>query len=389
MLSIKQIFFNLKGVLLILGLGAFLLILQLISISQYSQRLEALKNQHTLIDKIISTDLKDIEMATIIINGHLSELALSVKLSASDALFDPFIASEREQSILSNSLITASSAFQDTSLFWLESIPHAREKMHHQMISARNVYLVAIDRVIDYQIQLINQSISIAKTTVMILFLLGLITFLLYRFRLNQIYRDINKACSLDTNGRKPIMETQEIDFIVKRLARKTPTSNTSPSLFHPLSGLTNEKGMVSIYNTNRSNKNSNSFFIALFEIDQHSTLINTLSKEEMAALYKKMGEIIAMYEQPLDLIAHLDDHHFVFVMARNSKDIALSDAEKIVHSIYDSAFSTAQGSIKITLSGGFLLMPPKKSLDESIANALKILAKAKDRGGNCVAQLR
>ncbi|HEX5623514.1 MAG TPA: diguanylate cyclase [Sulfuricurvum sp.] len=387
--SIRQIFFNLKLALIILGLGVSLLGLQLINITQFSERLAALKNQHELIEKIVAADLRDIDMATIMVNGYISELTLSVKFSTQEALFDSVFASRQEQDLLSRSLFSSAKTFQDASLFWLEAMPNSREAMHQRMVSARNAYLIEIDHMIDYQIQLINQSVGIAKTTVMIVFLLGLIIFFVYRFRLNQIYRDINHACSVDIEGTKPDVKMQEIDFIVKRLARKTPISNTNPVLLNPLSGLNNEKGMLTLYNAKRTGKSSNSLFITLFEIDQYAQLSTSLSQEEMAAMYQKIGSIITMYEQTLDVIAHMDDNRFVFIMARNSKDIALNEAEKIVHSIHDSSFLTEKGIIKITLSAGFLLKTPTRSLEDAIADALKIVEKAKESGGNRVAQLR
>lgn len=389
LLSIEKIFFNLKLSLFILLLCATFLGIQLMNITHYSDRLAALKSQHTLIETIITQDLSDTQMATILVNDNIAKLSLAVKLSTKDALFDFFLPFTQEQTELSNALHTSSSAFQDAALFWLESTHRGRATMQHQMMRARDAYLTDISHMIDFQIHLINQSIGMAKNTSIVLFSLGFILFLLYRYRLNQIYRDISKACSVDTDGTKAEVSTQEIDFIVKRLARKAPIANTSQSLLHPQSGLNNEKGMLTMYNAKKATKSSNSLFIALFEIDQHINLSNSLSKEDMGALYKKIGDIISMYEQPLDVIAHLDNNNFVFVMSRNSKDSALSDAEKIVHSVHDSAFNTAKGPIKVTLSGGILLKAPASALESSISDAHKIMEKAKESGGNRVAQLR
>jgi GGDEF domain-containing protein len=389
LLSIQKIFLNLKISLFILGLGITLVGIQLINVTQYSQRLEALKSQHTIIEQIVNTDLKEIEMATITINGHIAELTLAVKLSTDKALLDSLLISTHEEAGLGDNLRTASSSFKDASVFWLESMPHGRETMRQQMINKRNIYLLQIDHMIDYQIQLINESISMTKKTGIALFILWFIFFVLYRYRLNQIYADINKACSVDTDGTKPDVKMQEIDFIVKRLARKAPLVNTSQSLLHPQSGLNNEKGMLTLYNSKRTLKSSNSLFIAIFEIDQHSNLATSMSKDDMGSIYKKIGEIITMYEQPMDIIAQLDNQSFLFVMSRNSKDIALSDAEKIIHSIHDSSFSTSKGSIKVTMSGGLLLKTPASSLEASIADAQKVAVKAKESGGNRVAQLR
>lgn len=366
-----------------------LLGIQLINITQYSQHLSSLRSQHDLIDSIISQDLSDTQMAMITLNGHLSHLALAVKLSNNSALLDTFLTSEEERTRLYTALQTSASAFQDAALFWLEATPHGRSTMREQMMRTRESYLSDISHMIDYQIQLIDQSLSIAKITAVALCVIGLIFFIVYRIRLNQIYLDINKACSVDIDGTKPDVSTQEMEFIVKRLARKAPIANTNQSLLHPQSGLNNEKGMMTLYNAKKANKSYGSLFIAVFDIDQHSVLSNSLSKEDMGALYKKIGDIISMYEQPMDVTAQLDSNQFVFLISRNSKETALSDAEKIVHSVHDSMFNTAKGPIKVTLSGGFILKTPTSALEASIADGQKIADKAKQSGGNRVAQLR
>lgn len=389
LLSIKKIFFNLKFSLFIMAIGISLLGLELVNITHYSQRLSALKTQHTLIDTIISQDFTDKEMATITLNGNLARLSLEVQLADNNTLLDSFIPSTHEQEKLSNALKSSSLAFKDAALFWSESTPRGEKTMYNQMISKRNTYLTDISSMIDYEIQMINTSIELAKNTIMVLTVLGLIIFLLYSYRLNQIYRDIHQACSVDTDGTKAEVKMQEMDFIIKRLARKAPIVNTSQSLLNPQSGLNNEKGMLALFNAKKATKSSNSIFVALFEIDGYTSVSKLLSKEEMGGINKKLGEIITMYEQPLDVIAQLESNQFVFIMSRSSKDAALSDAEKIVHSVHDSSFNTAKGAIKITLSGGILLKTPASTLESAIDDAKKIAIKSKESGGNRVAQLR
>ncbi|MDO9207758.1 MAG: diguanylate cyclase [Sulfuricurvum sp.] len=388
-LSIQKIFFNLKMALIVLTVGVSVLSIQLINISQYSDHLNALKNQHFLIKKIMASNLNDLSMATITLNGDISELALFTKLSTNKAFLDFIFTSKENQDSLDRALLSASTSFQEAALFWIESMPVSREAMYQRMVSARNLYLVEIDQMMDHQVQRINDSIAIAKITVLFLLLLTIATFLFYRWRLNQIYRDINQACSLDTDGAKLEARTDEINFIVKRLARRMPTTNTNPLLLHPLSGINSEKGMHTSYAAKRSHKKSTNHFLIVFEIEQYASLSSSLSKEEMGGIFKKLGEIIAMYEQPLDIIAHLDDDRFAFLMSRNTKESALSEVEKIISSVSDSIFATSQGAIKITLSAGFIVKIPAKSLEDSLLDVKKVTERAKNSGGNRVAQLR
>ena len=154
-------------------------------------------------------------------------------------------------------------------------------------------------------------------------------------------------------------------------------------------SGLNNEKGMVTIYNSKRNSKTTGTFFLTHFSIDKYNELESKLSKEEIVNTIRKLGEILSMYEQPFDIIGHLDDNSFAFLMVRPSKDVALSDAEKIISSVRDSVFPISSGILKITLSGGFMLKIPSKTLEEALNDVIKITEKAKESGGNRIAQLR
>jgi len=389
MISIRKVFFNLKVALHILGIGITVLSAQLFHISQYGERLSALKNQHLLIEKIINTDLSDPKMASILINGAVSEIALSVKLSGQEALLDTFVASNEEQASLLRSLELSSEAFRDSALIWSESLAISRTSENARMMSARSAFLADIDRMMDYQIHIINQSIATAKMTAILLFFSCLFILLLYRYRLNQIYTDLDKVCSIDIDGSKKEASTFEVDFILKRILRRSSLNTLNPTLTHPMSGLYNEKGLNSLFNTKKTGKSGNTVFLALFEIDQYPLIINTLSKEDIENLFIKLGEIISLYEQPLDLIGHLENDRLVFIMSRSTKQSALQECETIVQSVEESSFNAQLGPIKITLSAGFILKPPVKSIEETIEDASILIEKAKEGGGNRVTQLR
>lgn len=390
LLSIRKVFKNLKIALLILGVGVAYLTLQIFHISAYSERLSALKNQHLLIDKVIHTDISDPKMGTIIINGAVAEITLAVKLSGENAMLDSLIISQEEHLNLLNALEISSEIFRNHAQNWAKSLDTpAQSAAHTKMISTSTSYLADIDRMMDYQIHLINDSISTAKWIAVLLFFVGFGVFLRYRYRLDQIYHDIDKACGVDTDGTQRKVITQEIDFIIKRLLRRCAQPSVSPNLLHPISSMNNQKGLITAFNAKKSSRGSNNIFVALFEIDQYTSLVNTLSKEDMTNLFKKLGDMIAMYEQPLDVLAHMDDDRIIFVMSRNNKQMALEDCEKIIHTVEASGFSTAKGVIKITLSAGFLLKIPVKSVEEAAEDALKLIQKAKENGGNRIAQLR
>ena len=387
--SIRKVFFNLKNVFLALGAGVTLLMLHLFHISEYTERLSALKNQHLLIEKIINTDLTDPQMASILINASIAEISLAVKLSGQEALFDAFLNSNEEQASLLRSLEVSSKSFQEYALGWAQSRAEQREASQARMMSARSAYLSDIDRMLDYQVHITSESVATAKMSAIVIFLMGLVAFLFYRFRLNQIYHDIHTACSVDIDGSRHTPKTHEIDFILKQMARKPQQTASSPNLTHPMSGLNNEKGMFTAFNAKKADRAGNNVFLCLFEIDGFEALEAVHTQTDLGNVFQKIGEIISFYEQPLDVIAHTDDNHIVFIMSRNSKKAALEECEHIVRSVQESAFPTAKGIIRITISGGFLLKTPIKSLEEVMDDARKLITLAQENGGSRVAQLR
>ncbi|KFN40071.1 MAG: hypothetical protein JU82_04915 [Sulfuricurvum sp. MLSB] len=388
-MSIQRFFFNLKAVLLGLGAGVALLTLQLFHISEYGERLNALKHQHLLIDKIINTDLTDPKMASILINGAMAELSLAVKLSGEEVLLDSFVTSGDERSSLLRSLGVSSKNFEDNALIWSESPIAARDAYYARVMTARTAYLADIDRMLDYQIHAVGTSIATAKISAIIVFLFGLAAFLYFRIRLNHIYDDINRACSVDVDGAKHRPKTREIDYILKQLSRKSSQVVLSSHLTHPISGLHNDRGLLNTFNTKKTGKAGNTVFLCIFEIDQYALLNAEHTQEDKKAVYKKLAEMISLYEQPMDIIAHTEDDRLIFVMSRATKQEALDECEHIVKAVHESTFLTAKGAMRLTLSAGFLLKTPLKSLDEAIADAVELIELAKENGGNRVAKLR
>ncbi|MDD5717769.1 MAG: diguanylate cyclase [Sulfuricurvum sp.] len=388
-ISIRKIFLKLKISFVILLLGIGVITLQIIHLSQFSERLNALKNQHLVIDKMVNTDLNDPKMASILLNNAIAEMNLYVKLSAKKSILDSLFYSTEEQDSLYKSLQTSSGTFNDSVLLWSESLPISKESGYSRMMHSRELLLRDIDRMIDYQIHAQNNSITIATMSAYALFSFGIILLFLYRGRLNLIYADITQACALDTDGSKKEVKTEEIDFILKRLARKNVQVPLNPTQINPLSGLNNDKGLIHSFNMKKTAKSGNTLFLCLLEIDQYNELVKTYSNEEIGSIFKKLGDMIAMYEQPLDVIAHLESNRLVFLLSRSSKEIALSECEKIVQSAEEMSINTTNGPLKITLSGGFILKTPAKSIEEAVIDAYKLVVKAKESGGNRIAQLR
>lgn len=386
--SIRKIFFNLKISLILLSAAIVLLAIELSHISGHGAKLAALKNQHLLIEKIVNTDLANTDMSRILIKEATAEIAFSVKLSGEESFLDSLTKSNEEQASLLRSLTVSSDAFNENAIWWSEAKDSLRPTERERLMNAKIAYLGDIARMSDFQIQVINEAISSAKMTVLLTLLFAIIVVYLSHVHLHQIYSDIEQANAVDTGTRKEV-KTEEIDFLVKRLARRSAQGPSATALLHPLSGLPNEKGIVSVLNAKKGGKPGQTLFLVLFEIDHHDSLINSLSKEDLTAMYKKLSDIIGLYEQPFDVIGQIKNGSFIFLMSRNGKTDALDECERIVHSIEASGFSTERGPVRITASSAFLHKLPGKTVEDTIADATALVEKAKESGGNRIVQLR
>lgn len=390
LLSIRKIFFNLKLILLFLNVGFVLVGIQIFHLSQYGDRLSALKNQHALIEKIISVDFSDPAMANILVDGGIAEITLSVKLSGREALLDTFIASNEEQASLLRSLELSSNAFNDSAMVWVQSHgDDTKNILFQQMMSARAAYLNDINHMVDYQINIQNESILTLKMTVLILIAIFFSTYMIYSRRLSQIYGDIHSLSFMDSESEKHTILFKEMDFISKRMAKKGSTGAAATTgLIHPISGLANRQGLINLYNSKKTAKASTNY-LCLFQIDEIDKFTKELSSDDLGILYKKLAHVVSLYEDPLDVSAHLEDDTIVFILARSSKNDALQTCEHIVETFAHTPVLFSTGTQKATLSGGFLLKAPSQSLDNTIDEARKLLAIALENGGNKIAQLR
>lgn len=389
LISIRKVFLNIKIFLSLLTVIIGINVLLLSYLSSSTERLEVLKNQHQLIDKILNTDQKDPKMASIMIAGAVAELELSVKLSDEKVIFDSYLISEQDRFKLTQSLKNSSKDFRDLALIWSESSHLSEVSNLNRLMNARIHYISSIDQLVNFYIQINSKIIMLIQNISILTLIFALFIFLIYRYRLNQIYDDIDQACSIDSDNEKKAIVTKEIEFVMKRLMRKTVQTVSNPNLTHPISSLNNEKGLFTAFNAKKLAKSGNTLFLSLFELDHYTTLVNTLTQEDINSIYKKIAEMIVLYEQPLDITAHLDNGRILFLLSRNSKQSALSDCEKIIHTVEESNFNTSQGKTKVTMSAGFILKTPAKSIDEAIEDTLKLIQKAQQNGGNRVAQLR
>jgi diguanylate cyclase (GGDEF)-like protein len=218
---------------------------------------------------------------------------------------------------------------------------------------------------------------------------IGLLFLLIMHKQLNTALRDIQSLYGVTSKDDPYEIKTMEVQAIAKKFKKDSHNISDNPLLIDQVTKIKNYKGMLHAYNTTKGLKEHSAPAVCLFEIDHYKIIKSRYSAEFIALMRKKIAFMITLYEQPIDIVATVDESKFVFILARNSKKEAFVECEKIRESIADTFFKIPNGEkITITVSGGFIIKPSNKSIDASIQHAQELLKNAQQKGTNTIAQI-
>ena len=228
------------------------------------------------------------------------------------------------------------------------------------------------------------------KLSIGMLAILFLFTILFYK-RLNKVYSDIaflqSPSASIDNYN----IYSAEADAIFLKMNKK-PIKKQSVSNIDPVTGINNNKGLLSSYADKKHLKENNFTAVAIIEIDNFSkkniTVPGEFTQEFTRIILKKIASTISMYEQATDVIARSDYNEFTVILSRKSKEKAYKEIDQIRQSIAELKFvSTTKTPVTITVSGGFYIKPNNESLSNAILETKSILDFAKHNSGNKISQ--
>ena len=220
-------------------------------------------------------------------------------------------------------------------------------------------------------------------------FLISLFVFLFYRHRLKAIYLSIEALYGINAGNTSTVKTlTQETEAIKQKMARK-PVATENPSMVDPVTQIKNYKGMMHSYANKKGTKEKNFTAVCLFEVD-NLTQKNDLSQELVNNILKKIASILSLYEQATDVVARFNFNQFIFIISRDTKVKMLQECESIRQSVEELKFKTKKDNMaSFTVSGGFVIKPRHKSLDDIFKDASKLLLSAQKKGGNQIIQIK
>ncbi len=216
-----------------------------------------------------------------------------------------------------------------------------------------------------------------------------LLIFLWYARRLSLIYKDIKVALSVDQEERTKSFASEEFAAIKRRTERR-PMASGGKNLQDPLTGLLNEKGVISEFSHRGSFSAKEYVCVTMFDMDNFKEHESNYGKSFTDTVIKKIGFIMGLEKKPADIIGRIGEDKFLMIIAREDKESAYKSMDKIRQVIEETVFKpTRSEKVSVTVSGGFALKERHEKLEHTISSAQSLVRKAKLQGKNSLARVR
>lgn len=356
------------------------------------KKIENLDEQRAIIKSLTNIPRDDIELAQIQFNGKSNMLLVKIEqlkqLYKYDFVGKYIIYSEQEYMKDLNELIKITKEFNEAAKqYYVEDHRHDKQNRKRLQIAFAKINK-KLDEIYIKNVHYNKQKSFIIAQLVTILLIVSLFTTFWYRRRLNIVLQDILFLSSIQPTKKNYTTQTLEADAIQLRM-RKKSGETIDPSLLDPVTDVLNHKGLRVVYSQKKNMKDGHFTSVTVLEIDNFSKANREYPQELTQAILKKVAFTLTLFEQATDVIARTDYNQFTIVIARPTKEQCYKEVELIRQSINELKFKLPSGEYtNISVSGGFVIKPNNKVLDDAIKQAKQVLQVAKERGGNMIAQM-
>lgn len=356
------------------------------------KKIENLDEQRAIIKSLTNIPRDDIELAQIQFNGKSNMLLVKIEqlkqLYKYDFVGKYIIYSEQEYMKDLNELIKITKKFNEAAKqYYVED--HKLDKQNKKRLQIAFAKInKKLDEIYIKNVRYNKQKSFIIAQLVTILLIVSLFTTFWYRRRLKIVLQDILFLSSIQPTKKNYTTQTLEADAIQLRM-RKKSGETIDPSLLDPVTDVLNHKGLRVVYSQKKNMKDGHFTSVTVLEIDNFSKANREYPQELTQAILKKVAFTLTLFEQATDVIARTDYNQFTIVIARPTKEQCYKEVELIRQSINELKFKLPSGEYtNISVSGGFVIKPNNKVLDDAIKQAKQVLQVAKERGGNMIAQM-
>ena len=391
--SIKKIFLNLNTYMLFILFVSFIFMTLTLEKQLSFEKIDNLFNQKKIISSLTKLKKDKIDLALIQFNGKTAQLQSEIdKLHAiyKYSLTEQYILGNEEEykkqltalSRLTNDFAQSANDYYDDTASKEQEILD-REKLKTSFYALNH----HIDKLIFENISYDKARFNMFRNLSILFFVVVLFASLWYRKRINAIYKDLVYLQSVDKQQAPYQIFSQEADAIGLRMKRKVVVSD-DPKLTDQVTGINNQKGLISSYGNKKGMKDSNFTCVCIIEVDNFSKSHRPFAQDLTQAILKKTAFTISLHEQATDVIARTDYNQFTIILSRSTKEILFKDIDIIRQSISELKFNTPTGET-ITVTGGFVIKPNNTNVEEAIKQANEILKLGKTMGPNKILQAR
>jgi len=386
-ISMIKIFNNLSLMLILNFIVATILTFFILEQNFSYKKIDNLDQQKKLIKELFY--INDIEKELIDINFNSKSKLLLIKIDKLQKLYNydyigKFIINSKDEYL--NDL----KQLKNITLSYNQSVKEFIDNKISKKELIRK-YIKITNKINDLYIK--NVKYNKEKTKIIseisgILLFVSLITTFWYRRRLKLLKDEILHLSSIQSDKKNYKIKTLEAGAIELRMRKKSTNETIEQNLLDPITNVLNTKGLKIVYNQKKNLMSKKFTSVTLIEIDNLSKKDKKLSQELIQNILKKVASSISLFEQTTDIVARVNYNQFIIILSRGTKEQCFKDIELIKENISEIKYKLDDGKYKnITLSGGFIIKPNNKSLDESIKEAKKLLEFAKTKGGNKITQ--
>ncbi len=384
---LSSIQFNIIVLLfLLLGIGSIFF-----SATATFDRIGYLQEQEKLVKKLLTLDRKDLKFSQIESDGILKQLSVTVDRFSENIPYEfvneILIHEEPRRKQLVNKLKLRFDALAQAaeSYFSKRGGTLAKRTALQKQVDG---YLLALYPLARLQLQSLHRYFLFVGIGLGLLGLWILLTWTVAKQAGRTILSDLTGLMTLESSRSTYKFKTTELNSVALKLRQHSGSSMTAAKQ-DPVTQLLNYDGLKQTYEQRLGNVRSSHVYLCVFSVDGYTKLVNHYPASVIDPILLKIASIMKLHKQQNDLLARIDDEHFVAVFIRPSKERAYEDCDHIRQMVADNRFKLPHSTIPVTLSGGFATKSSSQSFDDTIKNAMEYLRAAQQKGGNYIAEIK
>lgn len=389
--SVKKLFGAIQGYIMLLLIVTIAVGLVSLSALPSFERIKNVNEQFALVSKVMELDHNDLQFSRVELQGVRAQMASLVGRLTSTSTYEVINQYYIQEGVKRQDMMPEVgkrySLFIDAAEDYFENeAPGTLDKRQLALERTASDYreiLYKLNALQEYAVEKIYEIVNAA-----LIFLLVVISLVfLFVGRVDRkLFSDISALMWQESARASYVFKTSEFHSLAHRLSQESGGKMAS-AMKDSTTGLLNYEGLQRTFGQRFTKANATNIHVCYFEIDNFKELTEKFQKRTVDEIMMKIASIFKLYQNPTDLVARVDNNHFIAVFARSDKKKALTEFDHIRSTVASTRFKLDDHKSPVTLSGGFTSKSSTQTLDDVVKNARKYLMVAIEMGGNVIAE--